>query len=73
MKTIDDFDDLVNPRTLARHCFGPKPSSFVLRAIEIDKKNESSPFFYFYFILIFHLFTEMTTKSKQELYARDAG
>ena len=25
-KTIDDFDDLVDPQTLARHFLGPKPS-----------------------------------------------
>ena len=23
--TIEDFDELVDPRTLARHCLGPKP------------------------------------------------
>ena len=34
-KTIDDFYNLVDPRTLARHCLGLEPSSFVLRAIEI--------------------------------------
>lgn len=37
-KSIDDFDDLVNPRTLARHCFGPEPSSFNSHAIEIEEK-----------------------------------
>ena len=39
-KTIDDFDNLVDPRTLARHCLGPKPSSFVLHAIEIEEKSK---------------------------------
>ena len=39
-KTIDDFDDLVDPRTLARHCLSPKPSSFVLHAIEIEEKSK---------------------------------
>ena len=24
-KTIDDFDNLVNPRTIALHCLNPKP------------------------------------------------
>ena len=42
-KTINDFDDLVYPRTLAHHCLGLKPSAYVLRAIEIEeKKNECS-------------------------------
>ena len=39
---IDNFDDLVDPRTLARHCLSPKPSSFVLWAIEIEEKSKCS-------------------------------
>ena len=39
-KTIDDSNDLVDPRTLARHCLGPKPSSFILHAIEIEEKSK---------------------------------
>ena len=31
---IEDFDELVDPRTLARHCLGPKPSPYVLHAID---------------------------------------
>ena len=42
-KTIGDFDDLVDPRTLARHCLGPDPSTFVLRAIAIEEKSEYYP------------------------------
>ena len=38
--TIDDFDDLVNPQTLARHCLGPKPSHYILRAICHEEKSE---------------------------------
>ena len=30
--TIEDFDELVDLRTLARHCLGPEPSFYVLRA-----------------------------------------
>ena len=53
-KTIDDFDDMVDPQTLARHCLGQEPSASVLRAIAIEKKSEcyhtslssSSPFFF---------------------------
>lgn len=43
-KTIDDFDDLVDLRTLGRHCFGLEPSAFVLWAIAIEEKNK-----YYYF------------------------
>ena len=39
-KTIDDFDDLVDPRTLVRRYLGPKPSSFVLHAIKIEEKSK---------------------------------
>ena len=79
-KTIDDFDDLVDPRTLARHCFGLEPSSFVLRAIEIEENSDLFIYlflFYLFFIfyliaeiLIFHLLTEMKTKFNEELYAK---
>lgn len=30
--TIEDFDELVDARTLACHCLGPEPSHYVLRA-----------------------------------------
>ena len=29
-RTIEDFDDLVDPRNLAFYCLGPEPSSYVL-------------------------------------------
>lgn len=37
--TIEDFDKLVNPRTLARHCLGPEPSYYVLRALKREEKK----------------------------------
>ena len=37
-KTIKDFDDLVDPRTLAFYCLGPEPSAFVLQKLEKDKQ-----------------------------------
>ena len=40
VSTIDDFDDLVDPRTLARHCLGPEPSHYVLHAIRSEEKSE---------------------------------
>ena len=52
MKMIDDFDDLVDPRTLAHHFLGLKPSSFILRAIEIEEKSD----FFFYTFSSFFLF-----------------
>ena len=39
VKLIDDFDDLVDPHTLALYCLGPEPSAFVLRTIEIEEKK----------------------------------
>ena len=36
---IDDFDDLVDPHTLALYCLGPEPSAFVLHTIEIEEKK----------------------------------
>ena len=38
-KTIEDFDDLVDPWTLAFYCLGPKPSAFVLRNLDIEEKK----------------------------------
>ena len=70
MKMIDDFDDLVDPRTLAHHFLGLKPSSFILRAIEIEEKSD---FFFFTPSLLFFFFLfgiEMMTKFNQEMYAK---
>ena len=58
-KMIDNFDDLVDPRTLARHCLSPEPSSFVLWAIEIEEKSKCSfgssreKFLSFFFFFLF--------------------
>ena len=59
IKMIDDFDDLIDPRTLAHHFLGPEPSSFILLTIEIEEKSD---FFFFG--------TEMMTKFNQEMYAK---
>ncbi|KAL0009779.1 hypothetical protein SO802_004887 [Lithocarpus litseifolius] len=41
--TIEDFDKLVDPQTLTRHCLGSDPSHYVLRAIRREeKKNEKN-------------------------------
>ena len=77
LKTIYDFDDLVDSRTLARHCLSLEPSSFFLHAIEIDEKSKclvlleknSFPFFFFFLSKSFS-FVEMTTKFNQDMYAK---
>ncbi|KAK9998111.1 hypothetical protein SO802_017714 [Lithocarpus litseifolius] len=38
-KTIEDFDDLVDPRTLAFYNLVPNPSAFMLRMLEIEEKK----------------------------------
>ena len=40
-RTIEDFNDLVDPRTLAFHCLGLEHFSFGLRNIEIEEKKSS--------------------------------
>ena len=37
--TIEDFDELIDPRTLARHCLGPKPSPYILHAIDREERK----------------------------------
>jgi len=38
--TIEDFDELVDLQTLARHCLGPEPSHLVLHAIQKEEKSK---------------------------------
>ena len=38
-KMIEDWDNLVDLRTLAFYCFGPELSTFVRHNIEIEEKN----------------------------------
>ena len=80
--TIDDFDDLVDPKTLAYHCLGPEPSimSFVLSVVKkkvsffrIKVDRPSFPFFShssFLHLTPLFFFVEMTTKFNQEFYAQ---
>ena len=37
--TIEDFYELVDPRTLACHCLGLEPSPYVLRAIDREERK----------------------------------
>ena len=39
VKTIEDFDDLVDSRPLAFSYLGPEPSSFVLCNLDIEEKK----------------------------------
>ena len=43
-KTIDDFDDLIDPRTLALRCLSPESSTFVLGIIDIEEKKSKYSF-----------------------------
>ena len=38
-KTVESWDDLVDPRTLAFYCLGPDPSPYMLRIIDIEGKK----------------------------------
>ena len=38
-KTIEDFDNLVDLRTLAFYCLGLEPSAFILRNLDIEEKK----------------------------------
>lgn len=74
MRTIENFNNLIDPQTLFRHFLGPEPSPFVLRAVQKEEKS-----IYFMLVcclsiclmltLIFDVVSEMTTKFNQEMYA----
>ena len=40
--TIESWDDLVDPQTLAFYNLGPDPSSYVLRTLSIEEKKRVS-------------------------------
>ena len=84
VRTIDDFNDLVDPRTLAFHCLGLEPFAFVLRNIEIEEKKSLSMLCFFLFLSLsfvffcFFFFNKcfakgMTTKFNQRMYAKMRG
>ena len=43
-KTIESWEDLVDPWTLAFYCLGPDPSPYVQRLIDIDGNKVSFRF-----------------------------
>ena len=58
--TIEDFNELIDPRTLARHCLGPEPSLYVLSALDREEKKRKfqdgfplNSFFFFFFFFFF--------------------
>ena len=69
VKMIDDFDDLVDPQTLAHNFLGLEPSCALLRS----KRKVTFSFIYL-FIYLYNVSSfchaEMTTKFNQEMYAR---
>ena len=38
-RIVENWDDLVDPRTLAFYCLGPEPSAFLLRTFSIEGKK----------------------------------
>ena len=45
VRTIDDFDELIDPRTLARHCLGLEPSLYVLSILDREEKKRKLPLY----------------------------
>ncbi|KAL0015584.1 hypothetical protein SO802_002653 [Lithocarpus litseifolius] len=43
-KTIDDFNELVDTRTLYRHFLGPEPSPYVLRSLLREEEKMATKF-----------------------------
>ena len=41
--TIEDFNELIDPRTLARHCLRPEPSLYILSALDREEKKRKLP------------------------------
>ena len=42
-RTVEDFNELIDPRTLARHCLGPEPSLYILSALDREEKIRKLP------------------------------
>ena len=61
-RTIEDFDELIDPRTLARHCLRLEPSLFILSILDREEKKNKLPLYMglffpnFFFVLISCLF-----------------
>ena len=73
--TVDNFDELVDPRRLYECCLGPEPFAYVLKKIAQEEKSSFlilRPFLFF--LIEFHptnlLSAEMTTRYSKDKYAR---
>ena len=44
-RTIEDFDELIDPRTLARHCLRLEPSLFILSILDREEKKNKLPLY----------------------------
>ena len=44
-RTIEDFNKLIDPCTLACHCLGPEPSLYVLSALDWEEKKHKLPWY----------------------------
>ena len=42
-RTIDDFDELIDPRTLAHYCLGPEPFLYVLSTLNREERKHKLP------------------------------
>ena len=79
-RTIEDFNELIDPRTLARHCLGPEPSLYVLSALDREEKKRKLPWYtgrypshpplIFIFELLVFFGAEMTSKFNKEMYKK---
>ena len=50
-RTIENFGDLIDPRTLTRHCLGLEPSLYVLSTLDREEKKRK-----LYFLIDLSLF-----------------
>ena len=77
-RTIKDFNELIDPRTLAHHCLGPEPSLYVLSALDREEKKRKLPLytgwppfsFLFFFEFLVFFGAEMTSKFNKEMYKK---
>ena len=44
-RTIEDFNKLIDPCTLACHCLGPEPSLYVLSTFDREEKKRKLPWY----------------------------
>ena len=55
-KPIDNFDNLVDPHTLALYCLDPEPSAYVLGTIEREEKKSKHLVRRYHPLLLFFFF-----------------